>query len=95
LTRIESKAFSCCSSAKSIVIPRHVYILCSGCFSYCKSLSSISFETESELARIEADIFYNTSLSSFICLTNASFIAGGAFRCNRFVNGWRRRYIVE
>jgi hypothetical protein len=52
LTRIESKAFSSCSSLKSITIPRHVQILCSYCFSNCRSLSSIAFENDSRLRRI-------------------------------------------
>jgi hypothetical protein len=38
---------------KHITIPRHVQILCSSCFSDCDSLSSISFESDSELTHIE------------------------------------------
>jgi hypothetical protein len=56
---IESNAFSSCSSLKSITIPRHVQILCSGCFSYCEPLSSISFGRDSELKRIESITFYS------------------------------------
>jgi hypothetical protein len=41
----------------SMLIPRHVQIRCSSCFSGCKSLSSISFETDSELTRIESNPF--------------------------------------
>jgi hypothetical protein len=37
----------------SVTIPRRVQILCPECFSYCKSLSSISFEIDSELTHIE------------------------------------------
>jgi hypothetical protein len=66
LTRIESGAFSYCSSLKSITIPRHVQILCSYCFSSCTSLSSISFEAESGLVRIEAGAFCYTSLLSVV-----------------------------
>jgi hypothetical protein len=43
----------------SITIPRHVQILCSQCFSNCRSFSSISFETDSELTRIESQAFWN------------------------------------
>jgi hypothetical protein len=43
LIRIESKAFYG-SSLESIVIPSTVQILGSSCFSFCKSLSSLSFE---------------------------------------------------
>jgi hypothetical protein len=41
----------------SITIPHHVQILCSECFSYCNSLSPISFETDSELTRVESYAF--------------------------------------
>jgi hypothetical protein len=44
LIRIESSAFSH-SSLQSIAIPRNVEILESSCFSSCKSLSSILFES--------------------------------------------------
>jgi serine/threonine protein kinase len=56
LLRIESKAFSS-SSLESIEIPRNVEILGSSCFSYCQSLSLISFEPDSQLKRIEAHVF--------------------------------------
>jgi hypothetical protein len=48
LTRIESNAFAS-SSLQSIVIPSPVRILGSKCFSSCKSLLSISFESNSQL----------------------------------------------
>jgi hypothetical protein len=47
LTRIESSAFYG-SSLQSILIPSSVQILGSGCFSSCKSLSSISFDHPSQ-----------------------------------------------
>jgi hypothetical protein len=47
----------------SIAIPRHVQIFCPWYFSYCKSLSSISFETDSELTRIESKAFAWSSLT--------------------------------
>jgi hypothetical protein len=45
----------------SILILRHVRILCSDCFSDCKSLSSISFETDS----IDTHRIKSISLLSF------------------------------
>jgi hypothetical protein len=42
----------------SMLIPRHVQILCSEWFSSCNSLSSISFETDSELTHIKSNPFY-------------------------------------
>jgi hypothetical protein len=53
LIRIESEAFSS-SSLQSIKIALNVEILGSLYFSKCKSLSSISFESNSRLKRIEA-----------------------------------------
>jgi hypothetical protein len=67
LTCIKSYSFSSSSSLKSFTIPRHLQIFCSYCFSYCELLSSISFNTESELAQIEVDAFYSTSLSVSSC----------------------------
>jgi hypothetical protein len=46
LTQIEPEALYR-SSFQSILIPRNIEILGSGCFSYCKSLSSIIFESNS------------------------------------------------
>jgi hypothetical protein len=50
---MNSSAFSS-SSLQSIKIPRNVEMIGSLCFSCCKSLSSISFESSSQLKRIEA-----------------------------------------
>jgi hypothetical protein len=51
LTPIEQNAFSE-SDVEAIAIPHHVQILCSFCFSSCRSLSSVSFEVDMELRRI-------------------------------------------
>jgi hypothetical protein len=47
--------------------------------SYCKSLSSISFEPDSELTRIETEAFVGTHLDLIVVPPTASFIAGDAF----------------
>jgi hypothetical protein len=66
----------------NIFIPRHVQILCSSCFSSCKLLSSISFETHSKLTRIEARVCWNTNIFLVVVPRSTSFIAGDAFpRC--------------
>jgi hypothetical protein len=78
LTRIESSAFSS-SSLKSIEIPRNVEILGSSCFCECKSLSSISFESNSRLLRIESNAFRESSLESIEIPRNVEFIDGSAF----------------
>jgi hypothetical protein len=80
VTQIGSRAFES-TRIIYITIPRHVQILCSYCFSSCKSLSSISFETESELTRIEAGAVYCTSLPSVLVPENTSFVAQSAFPC--------------
>jgi hypothetical protein len=67
------------SSLKSITILRHVQILCSDCFSHSDSLSSISFEMDSELTGIEAEAFAAAALSLVAVPVNVSFIAGDAF----------------
>jgi hypothetical protein len=95
LTYIESKAFLSCSSLKSFTNPLHVQILCSYCFSYCKLHSSISFDPESELARIEVDAFYSTFLSSVFVLQNTSFVTGGAFPRKCVVRYGRRRCRIQ
>jgi hypothetical protein len=63
VTEIDAGAFAQ-SSINILTIARHVHLLDSSCFSYCKSLSSISFETPSELTRIESDTFSHSSLKS-------------------------------
>jgi hypothetical protein len=80
LTQIESYAFSY-SSLQSIVIPSRVDILCFGCFSWCESLSSISFESESRLTRIESRAFSYSSLQSIVIPHNVQFIADNAIPC--------------
>jgi hypothetical protein len=45
------------SSSSSVIIPYDIEILCSFCFSGCKSLKSVSFESNSRLTRIESQTF--------------------------------------
>jgi hypothetical protein len=77
LTRIESSAFSN-SALQSIEIPRNVEILGSSCFSFCFSLSSISFDLNSRLTRIESSAFSYSSLESITIPPNVQFIACSA-----------------
>jgi hypothetical protein len=95
LTRIKSYSFSLSSSLKSFTIPRHLQILCSYCFAYCELLSSISFDTELELARIEVNAFYSTSLSSVLVPQNTSFVTGRAFPRKCVVRYDRRRCRIQ
>jgi hypothetical protein len=68
--------FSCSSS---ITIPRSLKILGSSCFSFCQSLSSITFESDSRLKRIEARALQNTSLRSAVIPPTVCYIACNAF----------------
>jgi hypothetical protein len=52
------------SISSHIEIPRTIEILGSSCFSSCKSLLSISFESNSGLKRIESSAFSSSSLQS-------------------------------
>jgi hypothetical protein len=65
VTRIDSCAFASLSIIM-ITIPRHVQIFSLSCFSDCESVSSISFETGSELTRIKSNAFH------FVLLSNQS-----------------------
>jgi hypothetical protein len=79
VTQIGAWAFSD-ARITSMTIPRHVQILCSRCFLACNSLSSISFETNSELTRIESNAFCNCfSLKSIIILQHVKFIHSSTF----------------
>jgi hypothetical protein len=78
LTRIESEAFSS-SSLQSILIPNNVEILGLECFSYCGSLSSITFESNSHLTRIESKTFYDSSLQSILIPNNVEILGSKCF----------------
>jgi hypothetical protein len=79
VTRIDPLAFGG-RRIKSMVILRHVQILCPSCFSSCESLSSISFETDSELTRIESDAFsFCPSLKSFTIPHHVQILCSGCF----------------
>jgi hypothetical protein len=78
LTRIESVAFQN-SSIQSIFIPRNVEILGSRCFSSCKSLSSIPFESNSYLTRIESYAVYESSLQSIVIPSNVEILGSKCF----------------
>jgi hypothetical protein len=78
LTRIESEVF-CASFLQSIVIPRNVEILGSNCFSSCKSLSSITFESNSHLTRIESETFFFSLLQSILIPRNVEILRSSCF----------------
>jgi hypothetical protein len=66
------------SSLESILIPMNVEIVGSKCFSRCNSLSSIRFESNSHLTRIDLEAFSFSSLQSILIPSTILFIASDA-----------------
>jgi hypothetical protein len=64
---------------KSITISRHVEVLRSSCFLYCGSLSSISFENDSRLRRIESNAFDGTALGSITIPRSVEILCSSCF----------------
>jgi hypothetical protein len=68
------------SELSTIEIGRNIKMLGSFCFSYCKSLSSITFESNSCLTRIESEMFHDSSpFESIIIPRSVQFIDHSAF----------------
>jgi hypothetical protein len=61
------------------LIPKNVEILGSKCFYCCKSLSSITFESNSRLTRIESEAFYGSSLQSILIPKNVEILGSKCF----------------
>jgi hypothetical protein len=54
-------AFGFCSMLKSGEIPSLVDVICHGCFAHCDILSTLTFERDSKLSRINGDASYGCS----------------------------------
>jgi uncharacterized protein YajQ (UPF0234 family) len=67
------------SESSKIEIGKHIEILGSKRFSSCNVLSSITFEANSNLTRIESEAFSYSSLRSIVIPRNVQFIDGSAF----------------
>jgi hypothetical protein len=76
--QIDSDTFAH-SSIVSIVIPSRVEVLGKSCFTFCLELSSISFESNAQLMRIESSVFSPSSLESFEIPHGVEFIHSSAF----------------
>jgi hypothetical protein len=61
------------------LIPRNVEIVGLKCFSNCKSLSSITFESNSHLTRIESAAFSYSSLQSILIPRNVEILESDCF----------------
>jgi hypothetical protein len=57
-----------------MIVPASIEFLGFECFSLCKSLSSIIFESGSRLSRIEARAFYETGLIEMIVPASIEFL---------------------
>jgi hypothetical protein len=62
-------------------MPSTVQILGSDCFLSCKSLSSISFESNSRLTRIESEAFSYSSLESILIPFDIEILGSSCFSC--------------
>jgi hypothetical protein len=81
------------------LIPCNVEILGWSCFSSCKSLTSISFELNSRLTRIESDAFSDSSLQSIVIPSNVCFINASAFvgvnLSNCLIESGNQKFVCE
>jgi hypothetical protein len=78
LRRIEASAF-CCTSLRSLVLPRTVEILCDSCFNECQFLASIEFELPPVLSRIESSAFSFCGIVSISLPGSVQFIGSKCF----------------
>jgi hypothetical protein len=67
------------SSSPSIIIPGDIEILWSSCFSWCGSIKSVSFESNSRLTRIESEAFSDSSLQSIIIPRTVEILCSQCF----------------
>jgi hypothetical protein len=67
------------SESSAIAIGRNIEIVGSNCFSHCISLSSITFESNSHLKRIESAAFSFPSLHSILILNNVEILGLNCF----------------
>jgi hypothetical protein len=65
------------SNSLKITIPSDMEILEPNCFSNCDFLSSISFESNSQLTRIKSDAFFSSSLTSILIPKNVQILGFG------------------
>jgi hypothetical protein len=78
LSRIENAAFRL-TGLVEIIVPSSVEILGERCFSLCKSLSSVAFESGSRLSRIEKEAFDQTGLIEIILPSSVEILGEECF----------------
>jgi hypothetical protein len=86
-------------NSKTVCIANGVRVLSPWCFSSCSSLSSISFESDSMLTRIESFAFLNCSLQSIVIPKTVETSSDSAFaRCRGLsirIEEGNKYFIVE
>jgi hypothetical protein len=81
--RIEEWTF-CESGLSAIIFPSSVEVLEMGCFSECKFLESVTFESTSRLVEIAGAAFYHCGLSSLVIPSSVEVLGEeGFFSCVR------------
>jgi hypothetical protein len=65
--------------SSSVIIPRDIEILGSDCFSWCRSLRSVSCESNSRLRRIESRAFSHSSLQSIVIPCTVEILCSKCF----------------
>jgi hypothetical protein len=78
LSRIEKQAFSQ-TGLIEIILPSSIEVLDEGCFSNCRSLSSVTFESGSRLSRIEKKAFSQTGLIEIILPSSVEVLGEKCF----------------
>jgi hypothetical protein len=78
LSRIERWTFNE-TGLVEIIVPASIEFLGEGCFSDCRSLSSITFESGSRLSRIESWAFSQTGLVEIIVPASIEFLGEECF----------------
>jgi hypothetical protein len=76
---IDQRLIRSFSSSSHITIVANIEIIGSHCFHCCKSLSSISFESNSRLSRIESEAFSISSLQSIEIPRNVEVLGSSCF----------------
>jgi hypothetical protein len=80
LSRLEERAF-CESGLTSIHLPASVTVIGEACFSYCRSLASITFESGSQLSELAKWAFYGSGLTSIHLPASVTVIGESCFSC--------------
>jgi hypothetical protein len=96
---VDHKLIHCFSKSPSVTVPRDIEIICSECFSSCKSLKSVSFESNSRLTGIESHAFSSSSLESIVIPRLTQFIDGSAFqgvkRSSISIESGNERFVIR